>query len=332
MIAAGEDPLILDAGDLFFSTKKLDVKNKTSEIFRAKAILEGYQKVGCNAINVGHYEVLNGLSFLKSMAEETKIPFISSNLRDSKSGELIFSPYMVFQRGNLKIGVVGSSDLIPDTTTAILVDDFVESCNRYAEELDGKVDIVVALVNASRTSQTGLPEKMPNVDLIITSGNTSMSRSNSPQKEDGPFMYSCGKQGKYLMSLSLGIKEKEVPFIDISAQEKKVKSIQKRFDRLQKKDPEKSLESIYADQENVLNLIKKYREDLRISESVIGSAVNTLRFEATPLSKKVDDDEDILAFVTSSVKTCNALAPKKKPVDRKKIGKNNSHSHKGHDH
>ena len=45
MIAAGEDPLILDAGDLFFSTKKLDVKNKTSEIFRAKAILEGYQKV-----------------------------------------------------------------------------------------------------------------------------------------------------------------------------------------------------------------------------------------------------------------------------------------------
>ena len=120
------------------------------------------------------------------------------------------------------------------------------------------------------------------------------------------------------MSLSLGLKEKDVPFIDISAQEKKVKSIQKRFDRLQKKDPEKSLESIYADQENVLNLIKKYREDLKISEGVIESAVNTLRFEATPLSKKLDDDEDILAFVTSSVKTCNALAPKKKAVDRKK--------------
>ena len=332
MIAAGKDPLILDAGDLLFSTKNIDITNKNSEVFRARAILEGYEKVGCDAINVGHYEVLNGLSFLKSMTESTNIPFISSNLRDSKSGDLIFSPYMIFERASLKIGVVGASDLIPDSASSILVDDFVESCNRYAEELDDKVDIIVALINASRSSQSGLPDKMPNVDFIITSGNTSMSRANSPQKEDGPFMYSCGKQGKYLLSLSLDLKEKDVPFIDVSSEEKKIKSILKRFDRLQKKDPGESLESIYSDQENVLNLIKKYREDLKVSESVIASAVNTLRFETTSLSKKVEDDEDILAFVTSSVNTCNALAPKKKPTQRKKIGKNNSNSHKGHDH
>ena len=68
------------------------------------------------------------------------------------------------------------------------------------------------------------------------------------------------------MTLTLDIKEKGVPFVDISAEEKKVKSVQKRFDKLQKKDPEKNLEEIYADQENVLNLIKKYREDLKNSE------------------------------------------------------------------
>ena len=67
-------------------------------------------------------------------------------------------------------------------------DDFIESCNRYAKELENKVDIIVALVNASRSSQNGLPEKMPDIDFIVTSGNTSMSRTNSPQKENGPFM------------------------------------------------------------------------------------------------------------------------------------------------
>ena len=60
-----------------------------------------------------------------------------------------------------------------------------------------------------------------------------------------------------------------MPFVDISAEEKKIKSVQKRFDKLQKKDPEKNLEEIYADQENVLNLIKKYREDLKNSEQVL---------------------------------------------------------------
>ena len=61
----GIDPLVLDAGDLFFSTTKLDENNKESELYRAEAILEGYNRIGCDAINVGHYEMLNGLKFLK---------------------------------------------------------------------------------------------------------------------------------------------------------------------------------------------------------------------------------------------------------------------------
>ena len=64
---SGVDPLIIDAGDLFFSTASLNSTYKKSELYRAGAILEGYNRVGCDAINVGHYEVLNGLSFLKSM-------------------------------------------------------------------------------------------------------------------------------------------------------------------------------------------------------------------------------------------------------------------------
>ena len=67
MRADGVDPLILDAGDIFFSTSKLDDKNRKSQIHRAKSIISGYGKIGCNVINVGHYEVLNGLNFLNSI-------------------------------------------------------------------------------------------------------------------------------------------------------------------------------------------------------------------------------------------------------------------------
>ena len=43
------------------------------------------------------------------------------------------------------------------------------------------------------------------------------------------------------MTLTLDIKEKGVPFVDISAEEKKIKSVQKRFDKLQKKTQKRIL-------------------------------------------------------------------------------------------
>ena len=66
--------------------------NKNSEIFRANAIMEGFQKVGCDAINVGHYEVINGLSFLEQIVKKTDIPFISSNLSSTTFFKLSNSP------------------------------------------------------------------------------------------------------------------------------------------------------------------------------------------------------------------------------------------------
>ena len=324
----GVDPLILDAGDLFFSTKEINDSNRNSEAYRAEAILEGYQKIGCDAINIGQYEILNGLSFLKNITQKTGLPFISTNLKNSSTDELLFDPYRILYRGELKIGVVGSTNLLPDTCKSISSDDFIESCNKYANQIADEVDVIVALVNASRSDQNGLADQMPNVDFIITSGSTNMSRSNSPQKKDGPYIYSCGKQGKYLLSLSVDIKDNSAPFVDVSAAEKKINSANKRFERLQKKDPEKSLEEIYKDQENVLKLIKKYREDIVASETLIASAVNTIEFEPIPLNKKVEDDKELLAFVTKSVKQCDALGPKKPP----KPDNSKKSLHKGHNH
>ena len=119
----GINPLIFDAGDLFFSTKSINASNRNSESFRAEAILEGYQKIGCDAINIGHYEILNGLSFLKNITKKTELPFISSNLKDPSTDQLLFEPYRILNRGELKIGVVGGTNLVPDTCKSISADE-----------------------------------------------------------------------------------------------------------------------------------------------------------------------------------------------------------------
>ena len=329
----GVEPLIVDAGDLFFSTKNIDTKNKKSELFRARSIMNGFSKIGYDVINIGHYEVLNGLPFLKEIVKNSDISFVSANLKDPSADTLIFNPYQIVTRGNLDIGVLGVTNLLPDTTKSMSADDYIQSCIKYSKELSEKVDIVVALVNATRSDQSKLAEQLPDVDFIVTSGSTNMSRPNSSQKEGGPFLYSCGKQGKYLLSLDVKINDASSPFVDVSAEEKKIKNINKRFERLQKKDPDKKLEEIYADQQNVLNLIRKYRDDIQASESLISSASNTIKFQTTPLNKKTGEDKELLSFVTSAVKTCNSLAPpqaKRSPKSGKR--KKNSDPHAGHNH
>ena len=308
--------------------------------------MKGFDKIGCDAINVGHYEILNGLKFLKDISGNSKIPFISANLRDSKTSKLIFTPYRIVEKNQLKFGIIGVTNSLPDTCKTIISDNFIDAGNKYIKELSNKTDFLIMLVNANRDTQTDITSKFPEVDFIITSGSTNMSRANSPQKEEGPFYYSCGKQGKHLLVLEGNVKDSQHPLVDVSSHQKKVKDINKRFDRLQKKDPEKSLEEIYSDQQNILKLIKQYRSDLENSSNIISNAVNTIEYRTIALNSKIKDDPELLAFVNESVDTCNKLNPallkekNKTPKRKQNLKVNNQRKkssgkkidHSGHNH
>ncbi|MBJ13133.1 MAG: hypothetical protein CMG62_08705 [Candidatus Marinimicrobia bacterium] len=317
---------MLDAGDMFFSTKNLNKDNVESERYRASVMIEAYQKIGYDAINIGNYELLSGLKFLKSLDEKCSIPFISANLTDAKTGKLLFEPYIVIERNGLTLGIIGVTGMKPDTLKSVASKDYVESGNAFIKKLKKKVDLIAVLANVDRKEQQQLSKSFPEADFIFTSGSTNMTRKNSPQKEDGPFVYSFGKQGKYLSVLTTDIKNSNTKLVDVSTHKNKIKSINKRFERLQKKDPDKSLEEIYSSQANVLRLIDQYRLDIAKAEASLKDAVNTINFETIALSRSVKDDKDILAFVDKSLETCNRL--NKSPAKNK----SSDHAHKGHNH
>ena len=322
----GKNPIILDAGDLLFSTTNLNKNNIESEEYRASAVLEGYGKIGCDAINVGKYELLNGLSFLKKMSNTTDIPFLSANLRNAKTKQLLFQPYIIVKRGDLSVGIIGVSSLLPDTSTVVFADDFIQAGNSYIDKLSDETDIIIMLINTDRKSQKSLATNFENADFIVTSGSTNLTRTNVPQSENGPYMFSCGKQGKYLQTIEAKLKDPSSPFVNISDHEKKIKNVKKRFEKLQKKDPEKKLVDIYKDQSNVLKLIDQYRIDLKTSEDAIAKAKNTIIYKTIGLNKKITDDSEMLSFVNQSLSKCNALKPEVKEIKKAKI------DHSGHDH
>ncbi len=328
MRKASEDPLIFDAGDMFFSKTNINSNNIDSEMFRCETMLTGYEKIGCNALNIGKYEMLVGLSFLKKMENKySSIPFISGNIKDRESGELLFKPYVTINRDGLNLGVIGLSNMIPDSMTSVSAEDYISAGNRLINEIKNKVDLIILLVNTDRNSQSSLAKNFPEADFIFTSGSTHRTSASMPQKSEGPYVYSNGKQGKYLTIVDLDIKNSSDPISDVSAQEQKINQLNNRLKRLQKKDPSKKLDDIYAGQDNILSLIKRYRNDLNKAETILEKAKNRMRFTSLALNKKIKDDPEILAMVANALHKCATLDRSKKSGN-KSGHHNHSHSKK----
>ena len=318
----GQDPIVLDAGDMFFSTTSLNKNNLESEKHRCETMLAGYEKIGCDGLNIGKYELLGGLTYLKALEQKhPKIPFISANIRDKKTQELIFDPYKILKKENLSIGVIGVTNMVPDTMESVIVDDYVQTGNDYIKKISKDVDIIVMLVNSARNTHQSLPKNFKDADFIFVSGSTNRTSSSTPQKDGGPFLYSNGKQGKYLTVIDLHLKNNYSDIIDVSSHQQKIRQVNNRIKRLQRKDPNRNLEEIYAGQENILNLIKKYRSDLAKADSALNNASNRMKFSNLPLNKTIKDDPAILAMVDSAIDRCNALNPNVKK---------DSHDHKNH--
>lgn len=308
----GKDPIVLDAGDLFFSELEINDSNRVSEQFRADAILKGYKKIGCDAINVGHYELSSGLEFLLESSKKSTIPFLSANLRHADSYKLIFDPYILIRKKGLTIGVVGLTNLVPDTLKSVVMEDYISSGRRVIKRIKKRVDVIVLLVNSERESYSRLPQKFPGADLIYTSGSSVMTRPIMKQEEEGPYLFSSGREGRYLNVTELVIVDKEKPIINVSYVQGKMDFTRRKLDRLRDKDSDsgKTLEELYSEQKSVLNIISQGRASISRATTVLESAVNKLYFNNVAMDKSIKDDADMVAFVDQSLATCNRLITK----------------------
>ncbi len=303
----GKNPIILDAGDLFFSTHTLHDSIRSSEEYRASAIIKGYEQIGCDAINVGQYELAAGLPFLMDISKSTSIPFISANLKDAKSNQLLFDPYIIIQRPELKIGIIGLTDLAPDSIPELIMDDYIVAGQEFISKIKKKVDKVVLLVNSDRSTYKDLPTHFSEADLIYTSGSTTLTRPMMRQLVNGPYLYSSGREGRYLNVTELNIANKSLPVTNVTFLKENMKYTQRRLDRLQDSAREKTLEEIYAGQEAVLEKIAQSRNSITHNREILEAAVNTLYFENVPMGAQIIDDENMMSFVNETLSKCSDL-------------------------
>ena len=298
---------------MFNNSVLVDLQSEADKL-RAQTVIKGYETIGCDVINVGGFDMAAGIDYLQQIIDSTDIPFISANIIDSKTKKNLFPPHHIIENKGLSVGVIGLTDFIPPHIRRVKIEDFVTVGKAQIAELRNKVDIVVVLANVNRDKNKLMNKEFTDADYVFLSRNTMKTRPGTEQPVDGPFTYGSNVQGKYLAQIDINVTEIDSPLIDVSNLHAQIDNIDKRLQRFQNKDPKKSLEDIYADQPRIIKLIGDLRTNRETFEKNLQLAKNTSSYKSVPLSRKIEDDQEMLQYVTDVLQQCEVLTkfkPKK---------------------
>ena len=303
----GVDPLLLDAGDALFELNILANGKEASSKLRAKTVFESTAKMGNYIYNVGHNDFAAGLDFLKQLEISANNNFISSNIVNAGTDDLAFKSHTIIERNGIKVGVFGILSSLPASAKELELKDALTVINSKVEELRPQVDVLVMLINANKLQLDKLVSQTKNVDYIFSSRETSRTRPERKQADGNPMLYGTGIQGKYLGRVDLKLVDKNKPINDITGSMMTVDLFNERLNNLQKRNPDKPLEDVYKNNSNVLNMIQKFRNGLKESESSIDKYSNTSFYSLIALNGNVSSEKKLLSLVDQTLKTCESL-------------------------
>jgi len=303
----GVDPVLLDAGDALFELNILANGKEASSKLRAKTVFESTAKMGNYIYNVGHNDFAAGLDFLKQLEISANNKFISSNIVNVGTDDLTFKSHTIIERNGIKVGVFGILSSLPASAKELELKDALTVINSKVEELRPQVDVLVMLINANKLQLDKLVSQTKNVDYIFSSRETSRTRPERKQADGSPMLYGTGIQGKYLGRVDLKLIDKNKPINDITGSMMTVDLFNERLNNLQKKNPDKPLEDVYKNNSNVLNMIQKFRNGLKESESSIDKYTNTSFYSLIALNGNVSSEKKLLSLVDQTLKTCESL-------------------------
>ncbi len=174
--------LLLDAGDVFQGTPIFN-------FFHGKVEYDAFDALGYAATTVGNHDLDDGLANLELQDRDRHFLLINSNLVDPRTGKYLFTPYHLFARGGVKIGVFGVlGDQGPDDAWAAVAKvnqrgmkilDPVTVARQMAKELRAKgADVVVLLSHCGFVEDKALAARVKGIDLIV--GGHSHTEVDSP--------------------------------------------------------------------------------------------------------------------------------------------------------
>jgi len=301
----GRDSFLIDAGNALFDSNQINPDNLSLENkrFKARNFVKTLEFLGQDIMNIGSNDFKGGVDFLIDITKDSSVNFISANLYDKSSNKLLFKPYHILEKNGAKIAFIGLSESAK--SNSMVNKNYIEEGNRLISELKDKVDIIILLVDKKHDTNIRdvslsfltLSNSFPGANYIFVSGSTKRTEPKTKQSDSGALVYGGGIQGKHLSILDIRIKAQNKAIIDVSAPFNRLQEINYRLNRLQAKDTSIRLEELYANQPNVLSLIKKYQKEATELGISLAGYQNRSTFFSVPLPLAIPDDKDVAAFI-----------------------------------
>ncbi|MEB3195832.1 MAG: 5'-nucleotidase C-terminal domain-containing protein [Candidatus Sericytochromatia bacterium] len=157
--------LVLDAGDVFQGTPLFNFFSGEPDFITMK-------QAGYDAMAVGNHDLDNGIQNLLTQSRHLDHPPLAINLYDPK-GQRYFPTHRIFERGGLKIAVVGAlgrnafEAVAAPRRAGITFKDPEPELKHLVQRLRSQVDLVVLLTHIGHEEEVSLAKAMPDVDLIV---------------------------------------------------------------------------------------------------------------------------------------------------------------------
>ena len=199
--------LLLDGGDTWQGSY---TSLKTS----GEDMVDVMNALGVEAMTA-HWEFTYGADRVKELIEKIKFPFLAGNVRDTEWEEEVFKSTTNFERGGVKIAVIGQA--FPYTPVANPRYKIPQWSFGIREKLvrkrvqaarDGGAELVVLLSHNGFDVDRKLASRVDGIDVILT-GHTH-DAIPAAIKVNNTLLVASGSHGKFLARLDLDIKGKRV--------------------------------------------------------------------------------------------------------------------------
>ncbi len=199
--------LLLDGGDTWQGSY-------TANLSKGADMVEAMNALGVEAMSA-HWEFTYGAERVKELVETLKFPFLAGNVRDTEWNEDVFKATQVFERGGLKIAVIGQAfPYTPVANPRYLIPkwSFGIQEERIAKNVEaaraGGADLVVLLSHNGFDVDRKLAARVKGIDVILTAH--THDALPAVIEVGTTLLVASGSHGKFLSRLDLDVNEKRV--------------------------------------------------------------------------------------------------------------------------
>lgn len=200
----GDKVLFLDGGDTWQGSLGSN-RSKGQDMVDCMALLKPDAMTG-------HWEFTYGEARVKELVKNLGFPFLALNIRDNEWNEPVFEAMKFFERGGVKIAVLGQAFpytpvanprwLMPKWSFGIREDDVRANVEKARK---GGAQLVVLLSHNGFDVDRKMAARVPGIDVILTSH----THDALPEaiKVGNTLLIASGSHGKFLSRLDLDVQK-----------------------------------------------------------------------------------------------------------------------------